>query len=198
MSGASQDRQQAAQLPQGDVIRVLLEQHARIQDLFAQLQTAAAEQKQHVFDELRRLLAVHEVAEEMIVRPVTRQTDDGGPVAEARNKEEDQATHTLAQLEKMDVSSSEFDMMIGRFKSAVVTHAEHEENEEFPRILSSQSEGVRQKMGMALQMAEKTAPTHPHPSAAGSTVAQYIAGPFASLLDHARDVVHKVMADSNA
>jgi len=46
-------------------------------------------------------------------------------------------------------------------------------------------------MGKTLQMAEKTAPTHPHPTAAGSTAAQVTLGPFASLVDHARDALSK-------
>ena len=35
MGDAAEDRVSAAQLPEGDVIRILLEQHARIRELFA-------------------------------------------------------------------------------------------------------------------------------------------------------------------
>jgi hypothetical protein len=48
-------------------------------------------------------------------------------------------------------------------------------------------------MGRQLKAAESIAPTHPHPSAAGSTGAQYAAGPFASLVDRTRDVVRSVL-----
>ncbi len=44
-------------------------------------------------------------------------------------------------------------------------------------------------MGSRVKAAEKVAPTHPHPSAAGSPVAQYVLGPFASLLDRSRDAL---------
>ena len=35
MGDAAEDRAQAEQLPEGDVIRVLLEQHAQVHDLFS-------------------------------------------------------------------------------------------------------------------------------------------------------------------
>ena len=40
-------------------------------------------------------------------------------------------------------------------------------------------------------MAEKTAPTHPHPSAR-STAMNYVAGPFAAVADRAKDAISKV------
>lgn len=188
MSEASEDRAKAAQLPEGDVIRVLLEQHARIHELFAQITSVQGAPKQQAFDDLRSLLAVHETAEEMILRPVSRETA-GDAVAEARNSEEDKATHVLADLEKMDVNSAEFDRMLAEFQSAVTDHAEHEEAEEFPSVVSGRDEKERARMGSALRGAEKTAPTHAHPSAAGSTTKQYVMGPFAALVDKARDAL---------
>lgn len=188
MSEASEDRTKAAQLPEGDVIRVLLEQHARIHELFAQITGAQGESKKQAFDDLRSLLAVHETAEEMILRPVSRETA-GDAVAAARNAEEDKATHVLADLEKMDVMSPEFDRMLAEFKSAVTDHAEHEESQEFPTVVSGRDEKERARMGSALRGAEKMAPTHAHPSAAGSTTKQYVMGPFASLVDRARDAL---------
>src|ERR687885_329359 len=40
------------------------------------------------------------------------------------------------------------------------------------------------------QTAEKMAPTHPHPSAK-TTAMNYVAGPFAAMLDRARDAFSK-------
>ncbi|MEU0060662.1 hypothetical protein [Streptomyces sp. NPDC006334] len=47
----------------------------------------------------------------------------------------------------------------------------------------------RQTMGRRLLTAERAAPTHPHPTAAGSPVLQWTPGPFASLLDRDRDAL---------
>ena len=41
-----------------------------------------------------------------------------------------------------------------------------------------------------MELAEKMAPTHPHPSAKTTTM-NYVAGPFAAMLDRARDAFSK-------
>lgn len=188
MSEAGRERAQAARLPEGDVIAILLEQHARIRELFAKVRAAAGEPKQQAFDELRALLAVHETAEEMILRPVSQKTA-GAEVADARNREEDEATHTLADLEKMNVGSAEFDTRFAEFERAVLNHAELEEREEFPPVRSGSTAEELSRMGEKLLKAEKGAPTHPHPMAAGSPKAQWALGPFASMVDKVRDAV---------
>ena len=188
MGGAAEDREKAARLPEGDVIRILYEQHARIHDLFERVGEATGKEREAAFDDLRALLAVHETGEEMVLRPVSCETA-GERVVDARNHEEDEATHVLADLEKMDVSSSEFERTFATFKKSVTEHAEHEENEEFPTVLEQRDNEERQKMGKGLAMAEKLAPTHAHPVAAGSTLGQYAFGPFASMVDRARDAL---------
>lgn len=190
-SEAAQDRAKAAKLPEGDIIRILLEQHARVHELFAQIERSKGSRKQEAFDSLRALLAVHETAEEMVLRPVSRQVA-GDAVADSRNGEEDEATHLLAALEKMDATTPEFERALAQFKSRVSEHADHEENDEFPVILKKCDEQEREGMGSMLRAAEKAAPTHPHPTAAGSTAAQYAFGPFASLVDRARDAMNSV------
>ncbi|EWT07863.1 hemerythrin [Intrasporangium chromatireducens Q5-1] len=188
MGDAAKDRAKAAQLPEGDVIRVLLEQHARIRELFADVKSAQGQHKQQAFDELRALLAVHETAEEMVLRPVSKDVA-GHSVADDRNAEEKEANVVLARLEGMDCGSVEFDNLLASFEQAVSTHAEQEETLEFPAILSACDADKRRDMGKAVKMAEKIAPTHPHPSAAGSPTAQWVVGPFASIVDHVKDAL---------
>jgi hypothetical protein len=188
MSEAAEDRAKAEQLPQGDVIRVLLEQHARIRELFADVKSATGTHKEQAFDELRALLAVHETAEEMVLRPVSEDVAGKG-VAQARNQEEEEATKVLAQLEDLDCASREFDSLLAKFEQSVSHHAEQEESLEFPAILSACDADKRQKLGSRILTAEKIAPTHPHESAAGSTAAQWTVGPFASVVDRVRDAL---------
>jgi hemerythrin superfamily protein len=173
---------------QDDVITILLGQHARIRELFAQVRSAQGTEKQQTFDELRQLLAAHETAEEMVLRPVTLQTA-GKAVADARNDEEADANRVLARLEQLDVSSTEFDTLFVAFETAVLDHARSEEAEEFPAVRAGRDRADLEKMGRALRTAETIAPTHPHPSTAGSPTAQWTVGPFASLVDRARDAI---------
>lgn len=192
MSSAKQERAEAAKLPDDDVIGVLLRQHALIRDLFAEVRSAGGDRpKREAFDALRALLAVHETAEELILRPVATDTA-GQEEADARNQEEKAANRVLAELERMDVSSPEFDDLLRRFEKDVISHAEHEEKEEFPSVLRDCPEARRKRLGGQLQLVEKLAPTHPHPRTAGSPTAQWVAGPFAAMLDRTRDALKHV------
>ena len=51
-------------------------------------------------------------------------------------------------------------------------------------------------MGAVLRAAEKIAPTHPHPFTAGSPIAQWVAGPWASVIDRARDAIKAALPGS--
>jgi hypothetical protein len=51
-------------------------------------------------------------------------------------------------------------------------------------------------MGAVLRAAEMTGPAHPHPLTAGSPIAQWMAGPWASVIDRARDAIKAAMPRS--
>jgi hemerythrin superfamily protein len=188
MGDVAEDLAKAHELPEGDVIRLLLEQHARIRQLFDSVIAASGEERQARFDDLRALLAVHETAEEMVLRP-RAQGDDWKHVADARNQEEKEANQVLAELEDLDPQSEAFLAKLTRFEKAVDSHAEAEETAEFPRVLAALEVEERQRLGSQLRSVEALAPTHPHPSVAGSPVAQALTGPFASMVDRVRDAM---------
>ena len=185
------ERLRAAGLPAGSVVSVLLEQHAKIRELFAQTTAASGEARQRAFDGLRGLLAVHEAGEEIVVRPVSEGIS-GGSVADARNEEESEAARALAELEKLQVGSREFAEKLAALERDVSDHADAEEDEEFPFLLSSVDPDKQLKMGARLLKVQGVAPTHPHPAAVGSAAAQKVVGPFAALLDKARDTFNNV------
>jgi hemerythrin superfamily protein len=145
-----------------DVVSVLVAQHGMIKDLFAEVKSREGDVKQRAFDVLRELLAVHEAAEEVIVRPAARDTA-GEAETNARNQEEAEATKVLAELEKRDVDLPEFDLLFSKLERMVLDHAEHEEQEEFPALRAGRTEDELRTMAHRLQEAEETAPTHPHP-----------------------------------
>lgn len=189
MGSSAEDRAKAARLPEGDVIRVLLEQHARIRDLFTEVKTESGDHKQAVFDELRALLAVHETAEQLVLRPVTAEFGGGEAIANARTAEETEANKVLAELEKLDPTSADFDTHLRTFEKSVDAHAENEETEEFRLVLDNCDEDRRRQLGERIKKAESLAPTHPHPSASGKPAAQVTLGPIASIIDRVKDAL---------
>jgi hypothetical protein len=177
-------------LPEGDVIGILLEQHARITELFAAVRGASGEAKVDSFHELRALLAVHETAEQLVLRPNTAGRVNE-TVAAKRIQEEVEATKALAELEKLDPESPAFASSFAEFEKAVSDHAEAEESEEFPAVVSDYTVEERQRMGRALKALETIAPTHPHPGVAGHTFATIATLPVASIIDRARDALRR-------
>lgn len=172
-----------------DVIDFLVSQHEQIKSLFANTLAASGEAREKSFVDLRRLLAVHETAEEEIVHPrAKRKLADGAEIVGKRLREEHEAKTVLQKLETLDVDSEEFTTLLTELRDAVVEHATHEERDEFAK-LGEQLDGKElETMGRAAKLAEAIAPTRPH-AGVESQLANFVAGPFAAMLDRARDAI---------
>jgi hypothetical protein len=157
--------------------------------LFAETLSAAGKEREKAFVELRRLLAVHETAEEEIVHPrAKRKLADGAALVDQRLEEEHEAKTVLQKLEKLDVDSEEFTRQLTELRDAVLDHADHEEKDEFAKLGEELSDDELASMGRAAKLAEAIAPTRPH-AGVESQVANLVAGPFAAMLDRARDAI---------
>jgi hemerythrin superfamily protein len=175
---------------QQDVVDLLLSQHDQIKSLFSQVGAAHGKQKRELFENLVRLLAVHESAEEEVVHPTARRTIDGGDrVVDQRLQEEDEAKHALAELYDLGVDHPDFDGKLTTLAEAVIEHATHEETEEFRYLRANLAPDRLRRMAAAVQAAEAVAPTRPHPAGGESAVANLIVGPPAAIFDRVRDAV---------
>lgn len=190
MSHVTEALKKASELPEGDVVRILLQQHAGIRQLCATVGRSTGPAKRQAFDDLRVLLAVHETAEELVVHPVAS-VHGGETLTKALVADEKEATEMLAQLEEVGVDSPEFDATFPIFQIAVEQHAEEEERVEFPLLLAELDETARQAMGKRLSAAERVAPTRPHPGSAGSVPKQLATMPFHSVVDRVRDALSR-------
>jgi hemerythrin superfamily protein len=171
-----------------DVVHFLKAQHERIKSLFAEVLDSKGEDREELFVQLRRLLAVHETAEEEIVHPRARKLADAEQVVAARLEEEHKAKETLRELEKLDVDSAEFDGMFRTLQQDVLAHAEAEEQEEFAALAEAFDPPELQRMRHAVEFAERMAPTRPHPGVE-SAAANVLVGPFAMMIDRTRDAI---------
>jgi hemerythrin superfamily protein len=174
------------------IIEELLHDHQEVRALFRRLEQASGDERRDLFHELVGELVRHEVAEEEILRPVSKQ-DAGEAIANARLKEESEAETLLKEMEKLDTASEEFDRKLAKLRRDVEAHAEAEESKEFPRIVAKESSERLEKMGKAYDMAKKMAPTRPHPSTPNTPVANMLVGPFAAVIDRARDAVREAV-----
>jgi hypothetical protein len=172
-----------------DVVQFLKEQHDQIRMGFSEVISSQGEQKQNAFYALRRLLAVHETAEEEIVHPAARkELPAGDSIVQARLEEENQAKKLLSELEDLDVNSIEFDVRFTTLRDAVLAHAQFEEIQEFEPLGNLLNQEQLDRMRKAVTFAESVAPTRPH-AGVESAVANMLAGPFAAMVDRARDAI---------
>jgi hemerythrin superfamily protein len=172
-----------------DVIQFLVGQHEQIKSSFAETLAASGKAREQAFVKLRRLLAVHETAEEEIVHPrAKRKVPNGDKIIEERLDEEHEAKTVLSELEKLDVDDQSFTDTLTKLRDAVVEHAEKEEQQEFAKLEQELGGDELERMGRAAKLAEAIAPTRPH-AGVESQVANLFAGPFAAMMDRARDAI---------
>ncbi len=177
-----------------EVVAFLKAQHNLIEDMFDEvLHASDPHAREKPFVALRQLLAVHETAEEMVVHPrVRREADAGDAIVDARLKEEHEAKELLSQIEKLDSTSQEFIDEVIKLRDAVLDHAQHEEGEEFPVLQQELDAADLKRMGAAVRAAEAIAPTRPHPGVESAKL-NFAVGPFASMLDRARDLIAQAL-----
>jgi hemerythrin superfamily protein len=170
-----------------DVVTFLKEQHFQIKQLFSLVNSTHGTERENAFYALRRLLAVHETAEEEIVHPAARRSlPNGEAVVDALLRQENEAKKVLTDLEDLNVDSPEFETKFTMLERSVLVHANAEETQEFIQLGAVLDPDRLDSMRKAAEFAEKVAPTRPHPGVESAT-ANVLAGPFASMMDRARD-----------
>lgn len=172
-----------------DVVELLLAQHTQIKALIEQIETSQGAVKRERFEDLVRLLAVHESAEEEVVHPASRRASVSDGVVDSRLQEEGEAKRALAELYEMGCEHPDFDAKFRTLADSVLEHAALEEKEEFGQLRQHCSAEERAKLASAVRLAEAIAPTRPHPGAGESAVANMVAGPPLALFDRVRDAV---------
>ncbi|BDE12983.1 MULTISPECIES: hemerythrin domain-containing protein [Mycobacterium] len=177
-----------------EVVAFLKAQHALIEDMFDEVLLASDPQaRDEPFVALRQLLAVHETAEEMLVHPrVRREFDAGDAIVDELLHEEHDAKEQLTKIESLDITSQEFVDELTKLRDAVLAHAEHEELEEFTKLQRNLDANEQKRMGTAVKVAEAIAPTRPH-AGVESAKLNFAVGPFAAMLDRARDLMHQAL-----
>jgi hemerythrin superfamily protein len=184
--------------PELDVVDLLLTQHARIEEQFLLVAGSTGEARRDAFDELVRLLAVHETAEEEVVHPLARQQVDGGDaLVDDRLEEERQAKEMLTELINAGVDDEGFATALGLLRDAVLTHARYEERYEFPQLRAKVPAVQLRALTRAVQAAEVLAPTRPHPGTE-SAKANLMVGPVLAVVDQARDLVRDAVRRSES
>ena len=127
------------------------------------------------------------------MHPRVRLAEGGNDVVDARLAEETESKRMLAAIDGMRVDDPDFAPRLAELETAVLAHADAEEREELPLLLEDADDRQLRLMAAAVSVAERFAPTHPHPSVGSSMTTNLLAGPMASVIDRTRDAVAEVL-----
>jgi iron-sulfur cluster repair protein YtfE (RIC family) len=174
-----------------DIIKLLTEDHAEVSQLFGRFsRSSKPESQDQLAKEIIHELSVHAAVEETFVYPLLRaKVEAGGELADRSIHEHQEMKRLLSDIEKLDATKAESSRMMDKLSSEVRRHVAEEEREVLPKLRQATDAGLRDKVGSVVEKAKSVVPTHPHPMVPGNAVAQLLAGPWASLVDHARDLV---------
>lgn len=176
-----------------DIVDLLLEEHQDFRRLFTELETTEPEFRDDLFHYVVARLASHEAAEESVVHPTLRDTVPGGqPIAEEVLEEEASAERLLADMADMDATSDEFAAKLRTLRDEVLSHAEHEERDVFPRIREHVEPQRRAEMAEAFTKLKESGPTRPHPNTPQKPEVRAAVGPIAGAFDRARDKAREI------
>jgi iron-sulfur cluster repair protein YtfE (RIC family) len=138
-----------------DVVDVLLEQHEEIRAQFARVMGAEGHAKVEAFALLAALMDRHERIEQEIVHPALAAADPdaaAGVVADVVTEERD-ADRTVTELVLLGPNDPAFNGMLADLHAAVVAHAAHEEEQEFPLLRDRLTDDARTSMASQVRKA---------------------------------------------
>jgi len=116
-----------------DAIEMLEEQHRDVEDLFEELESADAADKQDLFDELADSLAVHALIEEAHFYPAVRAKRTEDILLESL-EEHLIVKRLLAELLRLEPRDDTFEAKVAVLKEQVAHHVAEEEDDLFPKV----------------------------------------------------------------
>ena len=178
-----------------DAVTLLRNDHKTVEALFKKFEKAgpnAHKTKQDLVEKIVEELSIHAAIEEQVLYPAARDAvpDATEEVLEAL-EEHHVVKWTLSELDGMDPGDERFTAKVTVLIENVRHHVEEEEQELFPILEGALDSDTLEAMAKKLRMAEKLAPTHPHPHAPESAVGNMVLGPFVAMVDKVRDALHR-------
>ncbi len=175
-----------------DVLDLLMQEHREVEDLLGQLsmQDGQEQDPREIADIVIASLVRHSVAEEMYVYPVIREyLPDGDEAVEHDTGEHQELEELLKELEGLEPSNGKFAEVVARLQEVLADHISDEEDEQFPRLREAVPTQKLIDLRSKVEMAERIAPTRPHPGAPHSELFHKMVGPGVGMVDRLRDTL---------
>ena len=176
---------------QQDVLDLLMSEHRSAESLLDQIaQTEQQPNARDIADQVISMLVKHSVAEEMYVYPVMAEyLDDGQEQVEHDKGEHQELEELLKTLEGVEPQDPQFPATVARIQEVLADHISDEEDEQFPRLRELVPADKLVELRGKVELAERVAPTRPHPEAPHSEMFHKIVGPGVGMVDRLRDAL---------
>jgi hypothetical protein len=175
-----------------DLIDVLVNDHRRVETLFAELESAGGdpEHRPAVVDVVIAELVGHTVAEELYLHPAVRELlPDGERLAEHGLREQADNEPTLQALDGVPATDPTFEPTLITLIAAVRQHIAGQERDLFPRLRQACPPDRLGDLGKRAEAAKRIAPTRPHPNAPHRAPFNKLVAPGTGLVDRIRDAM---------
>jgi Hemerythrin HHE cation binding domain len=120
-----------------DLRATLHEQHQTVKALMQAVKDSHGITRQAAFEKFKTFLATHEAAEETYLHAAGRVDLDSTRTVDERIAEEDRAAEAIAGLEGLPPDDEGFGTAFDQLSNDVIDHADAEEHEELPAVLSA-------------------------------------------------------------
>ena len=169
-----------------DGITVLTTDHRAVETLFSQVE-GQSNPDRDVVNKIVKELSIHDAIEKQYLYPTVREkATEGNRMADHSIEEHDKVAETLLAVDKADPGPEQAKLLAELIRM-VKSHVEEEEQQIFPAMRASMSQGELDQLGEKLETGKKTAPTRPHPHAPSEGLGTKVAGAMSAPLDKARD-----------
>lgn len=174
-----------------DVLDLLMQEHREVEALLDQIiQPEQNPDSRDTADRVIAMLVKHSVAEEMYVYPVMEQYLPNGKQDVEHDKQEHQELEELLKaLEGLAPEEDGFAQCVSKIQEVLNDHVHDEEDEQFPRLREAVPADTLVDLRGKVEMAEKVAPTRPHPEAPHSELFHKVVGPGVGMVDRLRDAL---------
>ena len=130
------------------IFQALLVSHETQRELSARLQeTQPLEERQRVFEELKRELAAHETAEERCFYVPLMQHDEGMDLSRHAIAEHHEMDEMVESLEKTDPHAAEWQECLRKLLHKIEHHLKEEEDKFFPQAGEVLSQEQKEQLG---------------------------------------------------
>lgn len=174
-----------------DVLDLLMQEHREVEALLDQIsQPEQNPESRDIADRVIAMLVKHSVAEEMYVYPVMEQyLENGKDEVEHDKSEHQELEELLKQLEGLQPEEDGFAQCVSRIQEVLNDHVHDEEDEQFPKLRQAVPAETLIELRGKVEMAEKVAPTRPHPETPHSELFHKLVGPGVGMVDRVRDAL---------